>query len=219
MVDMNSIVITKQQKLSTILFLLSFVVLVVYGVMTKQGTNYALVVMLILSVVISISSRIEIDSAISTFAEGASKMTEMFLLFIMFNVLFDMMNIGGGFQALGNILQGLVSATGKAGVTIVASIVGGFGIEAAAVAELKIVNEMFAPLVQQAQLPMAIWATALIAATRITGALYPSANLAGQLGIARCTNMKGVIKASWIGAAGLWVWVIVWSFVGPLLIH
>lgn len=218
MVDINSIVITREQKRTTIFFLLTFIALVAFGIITKQGTNYAIIVMLILSVVIAASSKLEIDSAILTFTEGASKMTDMFLVFILFEVMFNMIDLGGGFEALGELLTGLISAGGKAGVVIVASLVGGFGIEAAAVAELKIVNDMFINLVTQVNLPMEIWATALIAATRITGALYPSANLAGQLGIARCDNMKGVLKASWVGAAALWLWVIAWSFIGPMLI-
>lgn len=218
MVDLNSMVITKEEKRTTLLFVISFIALVAYGIISKQGTSYAIAVMLILSAVIAISSRMEIDSAIESFVDGASKMTNMFLVFIFFEVMFSMMALGGGFDALGNLLTGLVTGGGKAIVVIVASLVGGFGIEAAAVAEIKIVNDMFAALVAQVGLPMEIWATAILAATRITGSMYPTANLAGQLGIARCNNMKEVLKASWIGAAALWIWVIIWSFVGPMII-
>lgn len=218
MIDINSIVITKEQKRTTILFILTFILLVGFGIITKQGTTYAIIVMLILSLVVSISSKLEIDSAIDTFVEGASKMTNMFLVFILFEVMFSMINLGGGFEALGNLLTGLVSGGGKAAVMIIAALVGGFGIEAAAVAEINIVNKMFIDLVTQVNLPMEIWATAILAATRITGSVYPTANLAGQLGIARCNNMKEVLKSCWIGAAALWVWVIAWSFIGPLLI-
>ncbi|HHZ01682.1 MAG TPA: TRAP transporter large permease subunit [Tissierellia bacterium] len=218
MVDINSIVSTKEEKITTILFIVSFILLVFFGIYTKQGTSYAVIVMLILSIIISVFSKLEIDSAIDTFVEGASKMTNMFLVFIFFEVMFVMIGLGGGFDALGELLTGLVSAGGKAGVLIVAALVGGFGIEAAAVAEIQIVHEMFINLVNQVNLPMEIWATAILAATRITGSLYPTANLAGQLGISRCTNMKEVLKASWIGAGALWAWVIVWAFVGPMLV-
>lgn len=54
---------------------------------------------------------------------------------------------------------------------------------------------MFIDLVTSVGLPMVVWAIAILAATRITGSLYPTANLAGQLGIARCNNMKEVLKA------------------------
>jgi len=216
MIDINSIVITKEEKLTTILFIVAFIALVAYGIITKQGTSYAVIVMLILSAIIAIFKRMEIDSAIDTFVEGVSKMTNMFLVFIFFEVMFSMISLGGGFEALGELLTGLISGGGKAIVVIIASIVGGFGIEAAAVAEINIVNEMFKELVANVNLPMQIWATAILAATRITGSLYPTANLAGQLGISRCNNMKEVLKASWIGAAALWIWVIVWAFVGPI---
>lgn len=216
MIDINKIVITKEEKLTTILFILAFIALVAYGIITKQGTSYAVIVMLILSAIIAIFKRMEIDSAIDTFVEGVSKMSNMFLVFIFFEVMFSMISLGGGFEALGELLTGLISGGGKAIVVIIASIVGGFGIEAAAVAEINIVNEMFKDLVANVNLPMQIWATAILAATRITGSLYPTANLAGQLGIARCNNMKEVLKASWIGAAALWIWVIIWAFVGPL---
>lgn len=218
MVDINSVVITGAERRTTILFILSFIALVAYGILTKQGTNYAIIVMMLLSVIISVSSRFEIDSAIDTFVEGASKMVNMFLIFIFFEVMFSMINLGGGFDALGKALSGLVSGGGKAIVVIIASLVGGFGIEAAAVAEIKIVNDMFISLVTQVGLPMEIWATAILAATRITGSVYPTANLAGQMGIARSSNMKEVLKSCWIGAAALWVWVMLWSFVGPMLI-
>ena len=217
MVDINTITIQPKERNATIAFLAAFVLLVVYGIIAKMGTSYAIIVMLILALVIMLFSRLEIDSALDTFCEGASKMTNMFLIFICFEVMFTMITIGGGFDALGELLTGMVSAGGKAGVMIVASIVGGFGIEAAAVAELQIVHEMFLAMIEQTGLPMVIWATALLAATRITGSVYPTANLAGQMGISQCTNMKEILKASWIGAGALWVWVILWAFVGPMI--
>lgn len=217
MVHIDNMVVTKEEKRTTILFLLAFILLIGFGVATGQGTNYAIIVMLVLSAVLVISSRIEIDTAIDTFVEGASKMVNMYLIFIFFEVMFTLINLGGGFEALGNLLTNLISGGGKAIVLIIASLVGGFGIEAAAVAEITLVHEMFIDLVNSVGLPMQIWATALLAATRITGSVYPTANLAGQMGIARCENMKEVLKVCWIGAAALWIWVMLWSFVGPLI--
>ncbi|HAQ42204.1 MAG TPA: C4-dicarboxylate ABC transporter permease [Clostridiales bacterium] len=217
MIHIDNMVITKEEKRTTLLFVVSFILLVAYGIVTKQGTSYAIIVMLVLSAIIALSSKMGIDEAIDEFVDGASKMTNMFLVFIFFEVMFSMINLGGGFEALGNLLTGLISGGGKAIVVIIASLIGGFGIEAAAVAEINIVHEMFIDLVNSVNLPMEIWATAILAATRITGSLYPTANMAGQLGIARCDNMKEVMKASWIGAAALWIWVIAWAFVGPLI--
>lgn len=76
---------------------------------------------------------------------------------------------------------------------------------------------MFIDLVTSVGLPMVVWAIAILAATRISGSLYPTANLAGQLGIARCNNMKEVLKACWIGTGVLWIWVMIWAFIGPVI--
>lgn len=217
MVDINNVTITKKERITTIVFILSFLALVTYGIITKQGTSYALIVILLLSAIISITSWLEIDSAITTFTEGAAKMANMFLIFIFFDVMFSLITLGGGFDALSDLLKNLISGSGKAVVMIVASLVGGFGIEAAAVAEIELVNSLFIDVVKSVGLPMSIWATAMLAATRITGSVYPTANLAGQMGIARSTNMKDALKICWVGAAALWIWVIVWSFVGPLI--
>ena len=84
-----------------------------YGVVTGQGTNHAIVVMLVLSAVLIISSRIEIDNAIDTFVEGASKMVGMFFIFIFFEVMFVLINLGGGFEALGNVLTNFISGGEK----------------------------------------------------------------------------------------------------------
>ncbi len=217
MLDINKMELSKKQKHTTLLFVIAFIALVVFGVATGQGTDYAVIVMLILALVLVVSSRIEIDEALDTFSEGASKMTNMFFVFIFFEVMFTLINLGEGFEALGNLLTGLISGGGRSIVLIIASFVGGFGIEAAAVAELTLVHEMFIDLVTQVGLPMEIWATALVAATRITGSVYPTANMAGQLGIARCDNMKSVLKISWAGAIALTLWVIIWAFLGPMI--
>lgn len=218
MVDLSNMEITAKEKRTSVLFIISFILLVAYGIFSKLGTSYAIIVMLVLSAVIAVSSQMAMDEAVEEFVSGAAKMTGMFLVFIFFEAMFSMINLGGGFQALGSLLTTLVSGGGKAVVLIIAALVGGFGIEAAAVAEINIVHEMFINLVNSVGLPMEIWATAILAATRITGSLYPTANLAGQLGIARASNMKEVLKASWTGAAALWAWVILWAFVGPMLI-
>ena len=88
---------------------------------------------------------------------------------------------------------------------LAASIVGGFGIEAAAVAEIKIIAEMFGGLAAEVGLP---WdaAVSILAATRLTGSMYPTTNFAGQLGAAQCDNTKGG-PSGLLGQCGLCVGV------------
>lgn len=216
--NIDAIEVTPAEKRSTIAFLVTFVALVGYGIFSKQGTNYALIVMIILSFVVAIFKRMEIDHAINSMVKGMSSMTNLFVVFITIEVLLTMVDVGGGFQAISNLLGGMVKEAGAASVMLVASVVGGFGIEAAAVAEIRIITEMFGGLAQEVGLPMSCFAVALLAATRLTGSIYPTSNLAGQMGIAHCKNMKEVLVANWISAAFVWVYILIWAFVGPAIL-
>lgn len=143
---LDSIVITPAQKRTTAAFLVAFVLLVVYGILTKQGTSYALIVMIALAVVVTLVSWTDIDTAVSCVTKGVASQANMFLIFITIDVLLNLVTLGGGFDAISNLLGGLAKGGGATGVMLAASIVGGFGIEAAAVAEIKIIAEMFGGL-------------------------------------------------------------------------
>ena len=96
--------------------------------------------------------------------------------------------------------------------------VGGFGIEAAAVAEIQIITDMFGGLAAQVGLPMGCFAVSILAATRLTGSAYPTTNFAGQLGTAQCSNTKEALQACWISVAFACVFVVAYSFIGPLIL-
>ena len=214
---LDQVIITSQQKVTTIVFLLSFVALVGYGIATGQGTSYALVVMIVLAAVVAILGRIEIDRAVDCITQGVASQANMFLIFVSIEVLLNLVTLGGGFDALSNLLSGLAGNSATA-VMLVASVVGGFGIEAAAVAEIQIIADMFGGLAVQMGLPMGCFAVSILAATRLTGSIYPTSNFAGQLGIAQCTNTKEALQAAWISVAFAWVFVILYAIVGPMIL-
>lgn len=204
---------------TTILFLISFLALIVYGIFTKQGTNYALCVMIILAVLLTIFAWIDMDVAVKAMTKGVASQANIFMVFITIEVLLNYVTLGGGFDALSNLLGSFAAGSGGAtGVMLVASVVGGFGIEAAAVAEIKIIAEMFGQLALETGLPMGCFAVAILAATRLTGSMYPTSNFAGQMGTAQCTNTKGVLQALWVGVGFAWVFVALYAFIGPMIL-
>ena len=101
---------------------------------------------------------------------------------------------------------------------LIASVVGGFGIEAAAVAEIKIIAEMFGGMATQVGLPMGCFAVAILSATRLTGTTYPTTNFAGQMGTAQCDNTKEALQACWISVAFAVVFVVAYAFIGPMIL-
>lgn len=214
----DEIVISPKEKRTTIAFIISFILLVGYGVVTKQGTNYALMVMILLATVTAIFSRMDIDDAVAAMSKGMASQFNMFLIFITIEVLLQLVTVGGGFAALADLLGGFAKQAGPTGVYLVAALVGGFGIEAAAVAEIKIIADMFGALALEVGLPMSVFATCILAATRLTGSMYPTTNFASQMGTAQCENTKEALKALWISVACVWVWVLIWGFVGPMIL-
>ena len=198
-------------------FLITFVALVGYGIYSKQGTNYALTVMCILAAVVAIFSRMEIDHAVNSMIKGIASQAGMFVVFVTIDYLLNLVTLGGGFTALSNLLGGLAGDNASA-VMLIASVVGGFGIEAAAVAEIKIISEMFGASAIATGLPMSMFAISILAATRLTGSMYPTTNLMGQLGIAHCDNTKEVLRANWFAVACVWAFLIIWAFLGVAIL-
>lgn len=210
--------VTPKQLRTTIAFLVSFVLLVAYGILTGQGTKYALIVMIALAVVVTVASWTNMDTAVNCITKGVASQANMFLLFISIEVLLNLVTLGGGFDAISDLLGGLATGGGPSAVMLAASVVGGFGIEAAAVAEIKIIAEMFGGFAAEVGLPMSCFAVSILAATRLTGSMYPTSNFAGQMGTAQCDNTKEALQACWISVAFAWAFVAIYAFVGPMIL-
>lgn len=205
---------TKEQRRTTLVFAIGFIALIAYGMISKQKTNYVPFVMLALAFITGFAGKMKVDKILSVLTKGMGKMVNMFLLFILLDLFIDMITMGGGFEALSVILLGLIENTGRVGIMLVGSFVGAFGVEGAAVAQIKITHEMFAPAIESMNLPMVMWAIALIAASRITSSVYPTANMVGQMGIARSKNLKAMLFGGWCVSLAALVYIIFWSFIG-----
>lgn len=217
MQNINEIVITPRERTTTIVFLLSFLLLIAYGIMTKQGTSYALIVMIILSAVVGIVGRMDIDHVVESMSKGIASQAKMFVVFVTIDVLLNLVTLGGGFDAISNLLGGAAGSSPTA-VMLIASVVGGFGIEAAAVAEIKIIAEMFGAAAASSGLPMTMFAIAILSATRLTGGIYPTSNMMGQLGIAQSENTREMLEANWISSGAAIVFVVIWALIGPMIL-
>ena len=62
--NLDSYTPTPKQIRTTIIFLIAFAALVAYGVITGQGTNYALIVMITLAVVLTVAAWVNVDDAV-----------------------------------------------------------------------------------------------------------------------------------------------------------
>lgn len=188
--------------------------LVIYGVVTEQGTNYAIIVMILLMVIVAIFGRIDPKIAEERIVEGVASMADLFLIFLTIDVLLEMVTAAGGFEALSQFLQHTFTNINASAVMLISSVVGGLGIEAAAVAELQIITDMFKPMIESSGLPLQMFALSLLSATRLTGSIYPTSNMIGQMGIAQSSNTKLMLQGNWISIIPVILFMIIWSIIG-----
>lgn len=210
-------VITPRQKRTTVAFLISFVLLVGYGIATKQGTNYALMVMIVLAAVVAIFGGIEIDRSVDCITKGVASQANMFLIFVSIDVLLNLVTLGGGFD------RPLQPAGRPGGQQPHRRHAGGLcggrlrhrgGRRGGDPDHHRHVRRSGRP----GGPAHGCFAVSILAATRLTGSAYPTTNFAGQLGTAQCSNTKEALQACWISVAFACVFVVAYSFIGPLIL-
>ena len=208
---------TPTDRRATGVFIAGFAVMILYAVCTKKGTEFVPIVMLTLALLIGLTSKMKMDDIFKFFCSGMGKMAEMFLAFILLDVFIAAITLGGGFEALSKYLLVLVEKSGRESLLFIGSFVGGFGVDGAAVAQIKITHELFAAAVEAYKIPMQMWAIALIAASRITTSVYPTANMISQMGIAESSDLKAMLTGGWAVSVTALIYIAFWGFYGERL--
>jgi len=212
--QVNTFSPTKAHKKSTGAFLAAFVCAIIYAFITKQKTTFVPVIMIFVALITGLSCKMHLNDIFKGIAAGMGRMAELFLAFVFLDVFIAMIQLGGGFTALSNVLMGLLEAGGRPLLLMVGSFVGAFGVEGAAVAQIKITHELFLPAVKSMALPMEMWAIGLIAASRITTSIYPTGNMVSQMGIARSDNLKAMLMGGWAVSMAALIYIAFWAFIG-----
>ena len=202
---------TNRQKYACIAFLATFLICLIFGMVTGSDMKYVMFVILLLSVIVGLFIPQKFDKTIKLFGQGMGKMGGMFLSFLLTGVMIDTISLGGGWEALSSLILNALGANNRSLLMIIASFVGGFGVEGAVVTQMQIIQEAFWAAADGMGIPMAAWSIVLIAAVRITSIVYPSANYAAHLGFARSNDMKTLLIAGWITAAIMMIFVPVWG--------
>ena len=208
--------ISPAEKRTTLAFLATFIALVVYAIATKQGTNYCISVMFILTLSMAVFSGQKPGDTVKEFVGGVQSAAGMWLTFIFLEMLMDVIDCGGGFTALGELFTKLMGAPTQTMTMIIGTLVGSFGINGGAVAQLKVTHEMFLPSIEACNLPMEMWAIALICGSRVTSSIYPGANMISPMGCARSTDLKAMLLGGWAVSMVSIVYILIWSFIGPV---
>jgi len=211
MTEIEAFTPTRRSRLTTTVFALLFAAAVVYGILIKAATSYVIVVMLGLAVITGLVGGLKFHPTLKLIVKGMAGNVGLFFLFLLLDPFINFIEAAGGFNALAVLLKPMMDIGGKAVVSIAGGLIGAFGISGATVAELKMLHEMFNPMLKQYGVSMLGWSAALIIATRVTNFIYPGANMVSSLGFAESTDMKSMIKNGVAVAIAQTAFLIVYS--------
>lgn len=194
MVDTTEFVLTPRIKKATTGFALAMIALIVYGIIAKAGAAYALVVMTAVAFVTGWSAGLSATETLKVLLRGSARMYWLFFLFVLYDPFLRFVTESGAFDALAGYLKPLIDAGGEAGFMIISTLVGVFGVSGAAVAQEKVLYDLFLPIVNDLDIPMHLWALVLLVGSQITFFAYPTGDMVGQMGLARSKDLKSMIK-------------------------
>lgn len=204
----------RQVKISnqaTIAFLVTLIGAIIYGITVKGGANFTIVVILLTAIVTGLAGRMNPNQIAETFVEGAKPLLWIFLQFVLFTPFIFFIEKMGGFEALKNLLLPLVESSGQTAMIIISTLVNVAGIPGAAVAHSILMHKMFLPTVTNLDIPMSIWALALLVGSQMPSFLYPTGDAIGAMGLARSNDLKNVIIFGVVATVAIMILVVIYA--------
>lgn len=192
---------TPRSRRATTVFAVAFLAAVVYGIVVQAPTSFVIVIMLGLSLLTGLVGGLPLEEILRLVAKGMAGNVGLFLLFLLLDPFISFVEQAGGFAALGTLLKPMMAVGGKPAVVITGGFLGAFGISGATVATLKLLHEMFSPLLGRYGVSMLAWSLALVVATRVNNFVFPGANMVSSLGFAESDDMRSMIRNGWTVAA------------------
>ncbi len=192
--DIKAFAPNTREKRTTGLFLLLFAASVAYGIVTKASTSFVIVIMLGLALVTGLAGGLNLNRIFKLVVKGMAGNVWLFLLFLLLDPFLNFIEQAGGYTAITHLMQPLITVGGRPVVVISGGVLGAFGFSGAVVAVLKMLHELFSPLLVKYAVPMTVWSVALIVATRVTNFVHPGANMFSAMGFAESRDLKSMFK-------------------------
>lgn len=184
----------RNTKQATWIFGIVMLGLLAYGVLSKGGAAYAVVVMVTAALATGYGARLKTKELFDAISTGAARMVWLFLMFVLFHPFITFIEQAGAFKALVKLLDPLLDGASRVLLSLVTTLTGIFGIGGAAVAQSVVMHNMFKGLLAGAGISMGLWALILLVGSQITSFAYPEADMVGQMGLARSRDLKSMVK-------------------------
>ena len=197
----------------TVAFLACMALLVAYGIMNKGGASYAIMVMLITSLVTGLVGGLSLGKIFDSIMEGCGRLIWLFFIFLLFDPFLGFVDQSGAFAALGELLQPYMETSGKLGFNVFSSLVGIFGINGAAVAQALMIDKLFRGLAESMNISMYMWGLIVMVGHQLTSFAYPGADMIGEMGLAQSSDIKSMLKVGYAIIAASMVLVVGMTYI------
>lgn len=211
--EVESFVPTKESKRATEAFALVFIAALIYGFIVNAGMPFIVMLMLTLTLVTGMVGGLSFKETCRLLVKGMQGNLNLFFLFLLLDPFLGFVEAGGGFKAIALLMEPVVDFGGKAGLVLTGGLIGAFGISGAAVAQLKVMDSMFGPMVSAAGASMLAWAASLIVGSRVTSLIYPGLNMFGACGFAQTDDIKSVLRNGWMISAAHCTLLILYAII------
>lgn len=155
--------ISDASKSRTVAFLVVFVAIIIYTIVARKSMSFVLVVLPFLAAVAAALFKMDFNTTANCFCDGCKRFLNLFFCLLLYELIIEVIDLGGGFDALGNLLISQIGDKLTPTTTmILAMLVGAFGIGGDKAAQMQIIQSVFAPMVQAVGLNMKCWIIVLL---------------------------------------------------------
>lgn len=189
---------TAAARRATWAFVLCLAGMTALGIALHAEYTYALIVMPVTAFVTGIAGGLGPVRIAAAMYTGAAKLLWLFMLFWLFNPLLELVDSTGAYQALLDSSRPVLLTVGAFGFCMLALLIGWLGVAGAAVAQVVLMDKLFAPMVASLGIPPAAWAAVLLGSSQIDWfGPFPNADMVGQMGLARSSNLRLMMFNGW----------------------
>lgn len=189
---------TKETARATKALLITMVLLVIYGIVMKGGASFAVMVMIVSALVTGLAAGYGITRIYEEIMAGCAKFLWLFLMFVLFDPFLMFVEKSGAFGALVEYAQPFINSGGMMGVALIATAIGTWGINGAAVAQAMMMDKLFRPVVDSLGMSPYLWGLIVLLGSQLTSFAYPGLDIIAAMGMARSTDMKTMLKFGYI---------------------
>lgn len=196
-------------KNATWAFLIVMVVMLGYGLYVGAGASYAILVMMVASIVVGLVGGLDFKDSLGAMVAGGAKMFWMFFMFVLFEPFLNYVSASGAFDAVCQLMQPLIDIGGEVAFLMLSAAVGVFGISGTGVAQAQITHNLFLPMVESMNIDMSIWGLVVLVACQVTFFVTPTVDMVGQMGLARSKNIKAMLANGWVLTIITFIYVLI----------